>query len=128
NATAEENDGHAALFRFTQEVGPNFGFENDDNGGTDGVEKFADRKNPVEREIDDGIGEGDALLGQRVAGDGGGGNDEWPLWISVAEPFGESNAGEGFADGNGVNPDGTGTLRGQFFQFGDGKAEALPEI
>jgi hypothetical protein len=48
--------------------------------------------------------------------------------MRVAESFGDGDAGESFADGYSVNPDGAGTLRGQFFQFGNGKAEALPEI
>ena len=49
-------------------------------------------------------------------------------WVSVAEALGEGDSRKRFADGNGVNPDGARTVRGQLFQFRDGKAKALSEI
>lgn len=125
NATAEENDGNAAVLGFPKEVGPNFGFKNDHDGGTNRVEEFAHTECPIEREVNHSIGVGDALFCQGVAGDGGSGNDESAKWVSVAEALGEGDSRKRFADGNGVNPDGARTVRGQLFQLRYGKAEAL---
>jgi len=62
DAAANEEDGDFAASRFAEEVGPDFGFEDDDDGGFDGVEKAANAEGPVEGEIDYGVGEGHALF------------------------------------------------------------------
>ena len=128
DAAADEQDGDFAATRFAEEVGPDFGFEDDDDGGFDGVENAANAEGPVEGEIDYGVGEGHALFGEGVTGEGGGGDDERALGVGVLQAASERYAGEGFADGDGVNPDGAGVLSGEFFEFRNGKAEALAEI
>jgi len=125
NAAADEEDGDFATAGFAKEVGPDFGFEDDDGGGFDGVEDAADAEGPVEREIDYGIGEGHALFSESVTGKGGGGDDERALRVGVFQAAGEGDAGESFADGDGVNPDGAGVLRGELFESRNGKAETL---
>jgi len=128
NAAADEKDGDFATAGFAKEVGPDFGFEDDDGGGFDGLDDAADAEGPVEREIDYGIGEGHALFSESVTGKGGGGDDERALRVGVFQAAGEGDAGEGFADGDGVNPDGAWMLGGEFFESRNGKAEALAEI
>ncbi len=74
------------------------------------------------------VREGDALFGQSVAGDGGSGNDERPLWISFVETLGKRDTGEGFTDGDGVNPDCAGRWADNFSKSGKRKPETLAEI
>ncbi len=128
DAAADEENGNIAAGGFAQEVGPDFGFEDDDEGRLDGVEDAANAEDPVEGEIDDGIGEGHVFLGQSKSGEGGGGDDQWKLGIGVFEAFGEGDGGKGFTNGDGVNPDGAGAIGGEFLEGGNGKAETLGEI
>ena len=128
DAAADEEHGDVAAARFPKEVGPDLGFEDDYHGGFNGVENAADAEGPVEGEIDYGIGKGHALFGEGVAGEGGGGNDEGALWIGIFQAASKGDAGEGFADRDGVNPDGARMLGGKLFESQNGKAEALPEI
>ncbi len=128
DASADEEDGNFAAGGFAEEVGPDFGFEDDDEGGFGGVEDATDAEGPVEGEIDDGVGIGHAFFGEGVAGEGGGGNDQRALRIGIFEAFGERDSGESFADGDGVKPDGTGAIGGEFGEFGEGKAETFGEI
>src|SRR5579859_223287 len=128
DAAADEENGDVAAGCFAEEVGPDFGFEDDDEGGFYCVENAANGEGPVEREIDYGVGKGHTLFGEGVAGEGGGGDDEGALGLSIFQAAGESYAGEGFADRDSVNPDGAGMLGGEFFESRNGKAEALPEI
>jgi len=128
DAAADKEDRDSAARGFAEKVGPDFGFEDDDGGGFDGVEDAANAEGPVEGEIDYGVGEGHAFFGESVTGKGGGGDYEWALGIGVLQAAGEGYAGEGFADGDGVNPDGAGVLSGEFFESRNGKAEALAEI
>ena len=128
DAAADKEHWDVAAARFAEEVGPDFGFENDDGGGFDGVEDAANAEGPVEGEIDYCVGEGHALLGESVTGERGGGDDEGTLGIGVFQTAGEGYAGEGFTDGDGVNPDGAGMLGGELFESRNGKAETLAEI
>ena len=50
------------------------------------------------------------------------------MGVGVFEAAGEGYAGEGFADGNSVNPDSAGMLGGEFLESQNGKAEALAKI
>ncbi len=54
--------------------------------------------------------------------------DQRALRIGIFEAFGERDSGESFADGDGVKPDGTGAIGGEFGEFGEGKAETFGEI
>jgi len=128
NAAADEEHWDVAATGFAEEVGPDFGFEDDDGGGFDGVEDAADAESPVEGEKDHGVGEGHALFGESVAGKGGGGDDKGTLGVGIFQAARQGYAGEGFADGDGVNPDGAGMLGGKLFESRNGKAEALAEI
>ncbi len=128
DAAADEEDGDAAAAGFAEEVGPDLGFEDDDDGGFDGVENAANVESPVKREKDYGVGKGHAFFGEGVPGEGGGGDDEGALGVGVFEAAGEGDAGEGFANGDGVDPDRAGMLGGKFFESQNGKAEALAEI
>ena len=74
---------------FAQEIGPDFGFENQDNGGLHGVQDAADAKHPVEREINHLIGKGHALFGEGVTGLRGGGPDQGPFWIGFFQALGQ---------------------------------------
>ena len=128
NTTADEEDGNFAAGSFAEEVGPNLGFEDDNEGRLGRVEDAADAEGPVEREINDGVGERHALFGKGVAGLRGGRDDEGALRVGVFEAEGEGNAGKGFTDGDSVNPDGAGTVGGKLLEFRNGKAEALAEV
>jgi len=128
DAAADEEDGDVAAAGFAEKVRPDFGFEDDDDGGLNGVEDAANAEGPVEGEKDYGVGEGHALFGEGVAGEGGGGDDEGALGVGVFQAASEGDAGEGFAYGDGVNPDGAGMLHGELFESQNGKAEALAEI
>ena len=128
DAAADEEDGDVAAGGFAEEVGPDFGFEDDDDGGFDGVEDTADAKGPVKGEIDYGVGEGHALFGEGVTGEGGGGDDEEALGVEIFQAAGEGYAGERFAYRDGVNPDGAGMLAAELFESRNGKAETLAEI
>ena len=88
NAAAEEKNGDIAALGFAEEVGPNLGFENDDDGRINGEENFANRENPIKRKINNGIGKGNALLRQSVRGEGGGGNDERAVRIELVKALG----------------------------------------
>ena len=67
DAAADEKNGDFAAMGFAKEVGPNFGFEDDDDGRLHGLEDTADGEGPVERKEDDSIREGHALFGEGVA-------------------------------------------------------------
>jgi len=128
DAAADEEDRDVAAGGFAEEVGPDFGFEDDDDGGIDCFEDATNAEGPVQGEEDYGVCEGHALLGEGVTGEGGGGDDEGALRVGVFQAAGEGDAGEGFADGDGVNPDGAGMLGGELLESQNGKAEALAEI
>ena len=128
DASADEKHGNLAAASLVEESGPDFGFQDDDQRGFRGVKNSPDAERPVEREIDDRVGEGHAFLDQGLPGEGGGGNDEWPLGISFCQPLGKGKAGKGFTDRNGVDPDGAGPVGGEFLEFRNGKTEALGEI
>ena len=128
DASADEENGNFALGGFAEEIGPDFGFEDDDESGLRGVKHAADAEDPVEREVDEGVGEGHTFSGEGVAGLRGRGDDEGSLGIGVFEAAGESNAGKGFPDGYGVNPDSARAVGGKFFELRERKTEALAEI
>jgi len=128
DASADEENGDVAAARFTEKVWPDFGFEDDDDGGFDGVEDAANTEGPVEGKIEYSVGEGHALFGEGVTGERRGRDNEGALGVGVLQVAGEGHTGEGFTHGDGVNPDGAGMLSGEFFESQNGKAEALAEI
>ena len=128
DASADEKDGYFVAAGFAEEIGPDFGFQDDDERGFCGVEDAADAEGPVQGKINDRIGEGHTLFDQGIAGEGGGGDDEGALGIGCFQPLREGEAGEGLADRDGVDPDGAGPVGGEFLEFRNGKAEALGEV
>ncbi len=71
-AVCDEERGPGA-FRFAIEIGPDFGFEYDDQRWPQTAQNAADRRAVIEGSEEDAIGEAGKLLRrQRVSGEGGG--------------------------------------------------------
>lgn len=71
DAAANEKDGNIAATSFAEEVRPDLGFENNHDAWANGIEHATHAEGPVEREIEDCIGEREAFAGESLAGDGG---------------------------------------------------------
>ena len=99
--------GISAAAAWREKIGPDLRFQNDDQGGLNGAERALDRKRPVERKIDDRIGESHAFARQRLTRDGGGGNDQAAVGIGFFQSAGERDAGENFSHRNRMQQDGT---------------------
>ena len=126
DASADEKYREITPAGFAKKIRPDFGLEHKNSGRSSRLDRAANTKRPVEGKIDDRVGKGHTLTSKRLPGDGRGGDNQWSIWISILQMSRQRHARESFADGYGVNPDGTGSLCGQFGERRKGKAESLP--
>jgi len=63
-----------------------------------------------------------------LACDGSRGNDEGPRGVGILQAPSERNAGDGFAYGDGVNPNGARTIRWKFIEARKRKSQAFAKI
>jgi hypothetical protein len=101
-----EEDGQAAPFREGDEIGPDFGFDEDEGAGIDLPENLPGDPRKIDRVVDHG--EGFVLLfdGDAVAGGGGGAEDDGPPGRRGAKGFDEFQGEKHLADADGVDPEG----------------------
>ncbi|MFM1945131.1 MAG: hypothetical protein RI897_4113 [Verrucomicrobiota bacterium] len=109
-----------------EEVGPDFGFDEDDRFGLDRSEGFFDPREEIERVVDFGDGVGELFLELGHAGGGGGGDHEAAVREGGLELLDEADDEVGFADTDCVEPDGWVLLELLLEFFGEA-AEALGE-
>src|SRR5208337_2946295 len=87
NAPAREDYGDVSLSRFTKEIGPDFCFEHDDQGGLHRGQDPTHAEGPVERIEKHCVGKGHTLFCKRVTGQSGRGDNQWPFWICFLQPL-----------------------------------------
>ena len=87
-----------------EQVGPELGLGQDEQAGLEGVQVGAHRPGQVERAIEDAV-RSEALAGQRLAGAGGGGDQEPISGKSAVQLLDQAADGQHLADGDGVEPD-----------------------
>jgi len=129
DAGVDEGDGDAAAAGLPEHVGPQFGFDEDEDFGVEDGEGAADPGAAVDGAVDffDGDGEFAAELGH--AGGGGGGDDEFEGGEAGFEGADEEGGEVDLADADGVDPDDAAVGEGLFDAWGVGTeafAEAFP--
>lgn len=109
DAAVDEQQAAAGAFGFAEEVGPDFGFGDDDEGGTDGAQDAANGEAEVEGGVEDAGGKsGQPGFGEGASGQGGGGDKERDVREGGAQAADQREDGEDLADGDGVEPNGAG--------------------
>ena len=127
-AGVDEIDRDVAALGAPEVIGPDFGFDEDKEPGADQLEGVDDAPEEIDGVIDDdGLVVGEPLVGERVAGAGGGGDDDANVGLHFAEAK-ENDAGDfDFTDADGVDPD-IGAGGELFADFPGVETEALAEL
>ena len=124
DAAVHERDARAAPTRLVDEVGPQLRLDEDEQRRVQDVESPAHRVREVEGRVEQPVDAADALLGHRVAGHRGRGEEDAVPREALAQRGDQGPGGQDLADGDGVDPDGPVAVHVQV----DGQAaHALPE-
>lgn len=128
-AGVDEGEGDFSTRGVVDEVGPDFGFDEDDLGGLVGGEHALDGRGKVEGGVEDLAVCGGVFGGDFEAGGGAEGEEEFLLGVFLVPAGDEFEGDVGFADADGVEVDevftGLGTLvvvDGEFFPEAGGEA------
>lgn len=109
DAGVDDEETGAVAAGFAKEVGPDFGFGDDEKRGTEAAEDAAHGKAVVDGGEEDAAGEARQFFFADVAsGEGGGGDIDGHAGEGALEAAQERDGGEDFADADGMQPDGSG--------------------
>lgn len=104
DAGVDDGDGNLAAGAGADEVGPEFGFSEDEQLGAEGAQPGADGPGEIEGAVEDAF-RAEALLGEFLTGSGGGGDDDIVAGECGLEGADEAGDGEDFPDGDGMDPE-----------------------
>lgn len=125
DAGVDDEEAGAVAAGFAKEVGPDFGFGNDEERGADAAEDAAHGEAVVDGSEEDAVGQGgELLLADGASGEGGCGDVKRDAGEGLPQAAEEGDGGEGFADADGVQPDGAG---GRREEMAGEEAEAFAE-
>jgi hypothetical protein len=100
-AGIDDGDGCALIFGGGDPVWPEFEFDEGEDGGIDAIDGAFDGPREIERCVaGDDVWE--FLSSDIEAGFGGGGDDEFPVWVTAADSVDEGFEENDFSDAHGV--------------------------
>jgi hypothetical protein len=126
DAAVDDDEAGAGADRLAPEIRPDFGLHDGDDGGLQGAQNAANGEAIVQREVKDAVGEvREFLFGHGAACDGGDRDVKGRLGQGLAQAAEQADGAHGFADADGVEPDGA--WRGAAVAAGE-EAESFGEM